>query len=475
MICRHLVGATLDEEGLNTLRGKLRVKDDECRRYQARVAREKQLELVKQRDNEMKQEESNETDDSSKKMKGAKKKSVRFGTSSDDNAKNEDDARKETIDLIAIDDSDDEANGSGECSSSSLLSSGKRRADDDMEVPTKKKKSVNFSDDTSNTAQQQNGNGSKLADPTEERDRLRTQLKEAENLEIKAVELRRKMFGSRIVSRTDVGDLGKDVKSLKRVFPCGGVMAAIVDDREDVWANAKNNVTGRPGEPPDNLLLVKPYHWKPFSGYADVNNASGQDLSTRDNAKESGDHDDADDDQMLLWTADVLRRLHERYYSTSSSVEKSVPDLLRAMRRETLRRHPSAKLVFSGLIPIHKQNKQNQIRPPIVRYAEELGAEVLPDVARGVTHIVAARDGSEKIRRARKECPGCYVVHTAWLMECYWSITRRDESHHHMGPLPKQLTKPPLLLHGHDEMSDVDEMEEEDDFAAALENDMMNS
>jgi RNA polymerase II subunit A-like phosphatase len=485
MICRHLVGAALDEEGLNTLRGKLRVKDDECRRYQARVAREKQLELAKQRDKEKELEESNKTDNSSKETKGVKKKSVRFGTtSSDDNSKNEDEARKETIDLIAIDDSDDDANDSGEHSSSSLLSSGKRRAGDDMQVPPKKKKSVNFgnlppsddpsSNDASNT-QQQNCSGSKLVDPTEERDRLRTQLKEAENLEIKAVELRRRMFGSRIVSRTDVGDLGKDVKSLKRVFPCGGVMAAIVDDREDVWANAKNNVTGRPGEPPDNLLLVKPYHWKPFSGYADVNNASGQDLSTRDNAKESGDHDDADDDQMLLWTADVLRRLHERYYSTSSSVEKSVPDLLRAMRRETLRRHPRAKLVFSGLIPIHKQNKQNQIRPPIVRYAEELGAEVLPDVARGVTHVVAARDGSEKIRRARKECPSCYVVHTAWLMECYWSITRRDESPHHMGPLPKQSTKPPLLLHGHDEESDVDEMEEEDDFAAALENDMMNS
>ena len=46
----------------------------------------------------------------------------------------------------------------------------------------------------------------------------------AEKLEIEALELRRKMFGSRIVSRTDVGDLGIGVKSLNRVFPCGGVM-----------------------------------------------------------------------------------------------------------------------------------------------------------------------------------------------------------------------------------------------------------
>ena len=60
------------------------------------------------------------------------------------------------------------------------------------------------------------------------------------------------MFGSRIVSRSDVGDLGANVKSLKRVFPDGGRMSVILDDREDVWANAKDNdrlfTGGRKGE-----------------------------------------------------------------------------------------------------------------------------------------------------------------------------------------------------------------------------------
>lgn len=472
MICRHLVGATLDEEGLNTLRGKLREKDDECRRYQNFVARQKQLELANERSKAMDSDKAN--------SKGATK-AVKF-----DHSKEEDEARKETIDLIMIDDSDDDGND-GERSSSIKRSAGNINND----IPRKKKKSVNFGSlpapdpplmEAAATAKV----GSKMDDPTEERDRLRVLLDDAEKLEVKAVQLRRKLFGSRIVSRTDVGDLGKDVKSLKRVFPCGGVMAAILDDREDVWANAKNNDTGRPGEPPDNLLLVKPYHWKPFQGYADVNNASGQDLSESDGKKQDGKSDGNDDDQMLLWTADILRRLHERYYSAPASVEKSVPDLLRSMRRETLRRHPSVKVVLSGLIPIHKQNKQSHIRPPIVRYAEELGAEVLPDVTQGVTHVVAARDGSSKIHRARKEHPGCYIVHTAWLMECYWSISRRDEIAHHMGALPKQPTQPllppstavttkkdGLLLGSGDEESDFDEVED-DDFAAALENDMMN-
>ncbi len=471
MICRHLVGATLDEEGVNTLRGKLREKDDECKRYQNFIARQKQLELANERSEAVDSDQAN--------SKGAKK-AVKF-----DHSKEEDEARKETIDLIMINDSDDDKNDAEHTSSV------KRSAGNiNNEIPRKKKKSVNFGSLPATDPQPMKSSaassaatakeGSKMNDPTEERDRLRILLDDAEKLEIKAVQLRRKLFGSRIVSRTDVGDLGKDVKSLKRVFPCGGVMAAILDDREDVWANAKNNVTGRPGEPPDNLLLVKPYHWKPFQGYADVNNASGQDLSESGGKKQDGKSDGKDDDQMLLWTADILRRLHERYYSAPASVEKSVPDILRSMRRETLRRHPSVKVVLSGLIPIHKQNKQSHVRPPIVRYAEELGAEVLSDVAQGVTHIVAARDGSSKIHRARKEHPGCYIVHTAWLMESYWSITRRDEISHHMGPLPQQLPtstaattkKDGLLLGSGDEESDFDEVD--DDFAAALENDMMN-
>ena len=279
--------------------------------------------------------------------------------------------------------------------------------------------------------------------------------------------------------------------------------AAILDDREDVWANAKNNVTGRPGEPPDNLLLVKPYHWKPFIGYADVNNASGQDLSKSDDAEHppSAKVDDKEDDSQLLWTADILRRLHERYYSSTLSKEErerlTVPSLLQLMRRETFLRHPQVKVVFSGLIPINKQNRQTQVRPPVVRYAEELGAEVLSGITSEVTHVVAARDRSEKIRQARKAVPGCIIVHTSWLMECYWSINRRDVRPHHMGPMPTQLTKPRsaeqnaatdshsrgkspkdgtlLLLGGEEEESDEDESEDEDedDFAADLEKEMM--
>eukprot|EP01082_Thalassiosira_pseudonana_P007970 g6729.t1 g6729 contig23:1104868-1108098(-) len=531
MICRHLAGATLDEEGLETLRRRVREKDEECRRYRdqkAKLGRRKQLELAKNRDMGMDielaleiEKENGEGDESA-----PEKRTVSFEGGNDESSSAK--VAKTTTFALPTKNSTTEAtenvaeaSASGEESElaqkvdgSLKVSANKKEAttgpskrgsstgNGKMHIPRKKKR-VNTTgsllpliapptkpDTTKETSLEEEE--AKLHDPTDERDHLRRQLEEAEKLEIAAVELRRKLFGSRIVSRTDVGDLGTDVKSLKRVFPCGGVMAAIVDDREDVWANAKNNDTGRPGEPPDNLLLVQPYHWKPFSGYRDVNNASGQDLSKSDDDKSSSEEEHADKEQdvQLLWTADILKRLHERYYSPSISLEDrdklSVPSLLRSMRKETLLRFPQANIVFSGVIPIDKQKEERKVRVPLVRYAEELGARVLPDVTKGVTHVVARRDGSDKIHRARKEVPGCYIVQPSWLMECYWSITRRDVAPYHMGPMPKrptQLSQRQNQLH----ISNVDsqnklllgdsdedkESDDDDDFAADLESEMM--
>ena len=227
-------------------------------------------------------------------------------------------------------------------------------------------------------------------------------------------------------------------------------MAAIIDDREDVWANANNNATGRPGEPPDNLLLIRPYHWKPFSGFADVNNEAGVDVTKaggeKDNRAESVE-DEEQQERQLLWMGDILRRVHERYYAATVSEEKrdsfSVPGILCDFRRNVLGSPPFCRVVLSGLVPLHKQNQMATgatARPSIVRYVESLGARVMIDVNAGTTHVIAARDGTEKTLKARK-FPGCAVVRISWLMECWWSITRRElKPNHLIGPPPKAIS-----------------------------------
>eukprot|EP00978_Attheya_sp_CCMP212_P009332 scaffold22035_cov57-Attheya_sp.AAC.1 len=88
------------------------------------------------------------------------------------------------------------------------------------------------------------------------------------------------------------------------------------------------------------------------------------------------------------------------------------------MRREVLgsvEGKAAARLVFSGLIPIHKQQQSSdgpkKPRFSVIRYAEELGAIVQPNVNRKTTtsHVVAARDGTDKIKQAR-QTKGCNVV-----------------------------------------------------------------
>lgn len=309
------------------------------------------------------------------------------------------------------------------------------------------------------------------------------QLKVAEEREEEVQGIRKKIFGSRIISRTDVGDLGLNVKSLKRAFPCGGMMAVIVDDREDVWANAENNSTGRKGEPPDNLLFIRPYHWAPFLKYADVNNAAGEDLTQQMNGKDDENNDSLDEsgEQYLLWTADVLNRIHSKYYDPKINEEDrnelTVPSILKRMRSSIFSsENQSVKILLSGLVPIDKQVRNSsftsQPRPHVIRYAEEMGAKVVPDVTPDLTYVVAARDGTDKILRARK-IPGCAILSVAFLMDCYWKCMKLGIEKYIIGARPKPMddesavTRRSILLTGSDTSEDEDE-----DFVNAFEKEM---
>ena len=154
MICRHLVGTTLDEDGLNELRMKVKENEEECKSFDP---------------------------------------------------------------------------GHESKSSSLSLSSKRTSSEVELRIPKKLKGAEthwsNLQEFTKERHESMDDRRSASSvDPTKERFRLREDLEVAEMLEIKAFELRRKLFGSRIVSRSDVSDLGIDVKSLKRVFPCGGLM-----------------------------------------------------------------------------------------------------------------------------------------------------------------------------------------------------------------------------------------------------------
>ncbi|GKY93034.1 hypothetical protein MPSEU_000271700 [Mayamaea pseudoterrestris] len=342
--------------------------------------------------------------------------------------------------------------------------------DDGREAPKSKKRKVTFGEPAAEL---------KSDHATEDRlAELRAEITEAERMETLAQEMRQKIFGSRVVSRTDVGDLGRDVKCLKRIFPCGGAMAVVVDDREDVWARAQGVIfADRPGEPPDNLLLVRPYHWDTFDGFADVNNAAGVDLS---NFGDKQARHRSELDLQLLWTCNALVRLHEEYYNrVEAHQEATVPQILAEMRQRVL---SQAHIVLSGLVPLlHQQriDSDKQPRPAVVRYVESLGATHQTILDTSTTHVIASKDGTDKIISARR-LPGCFVVKPSWLMECVWSLTRRNEQAHLLGPPPTdrhvELQNQEIKGHrteaytGASSSSSSDE--EDDDLAAELAKEM---
>ena len=96
----------------------------------------------------------------------------------------------------------------------------------------------------------------------------------------------------------------------------------------------------------------------------------------------------------------------------------------------------------------------------------------------GVTLLIAAKDGTDKAIMARKT-KGCVLVKPAWLVECYWSLTRRDVKPHLMDPavVETQLRQEAIVESIVDDSNlGTDSSEsDDDDFAIEFENELMNS
>jgi RNA polymerase II subunit A-like phosphatase len=101
---------------------------------------------------------------------------------------------------------------------------------------------------------------------------------------------------------------------------------------------------------------------------------------------------------------------------------------------------------------------------------------MLDTVEYGVTHVVAASDGTDKAKAARKT-PGCVLVKPGWLMECYWSMTCRDVEPFLIGKgqgeIPEQSLQGVTKESNTDNSIDGSNESEDDDFAAEFEDELL--
>ncbi|ETV75614.1 hypothetical protein, variant 2 [Aphanomyces astaci] len=220
----------------------------------------------------------------------------------------------------------------------------------------------------------------------------------------------RKLFGGRIISRSDTPDIGH--KDLKFLFPsCDDSMIIILDDRIDVWR--KNY---------ENVFIIEAYHY--FNTRAEINNASGGGGGKGNLASVPKE------DTHLQKTYRVLQAAHSRFYQPGADEEaqirgqgRSVKRILYDLRHQVL---ADVHIVFSGVIRLD--------RPPQVDYLWKLalsfGAKpsmTMDDVP--ITHLIIdpRRLGSKKFMDAIA-MKHVLVVNPQWLVDSASEWQRQDEA-----------------------------------------------
>ena len=98
-----------------------------------------------------------------------------------------------------------------------------------------------------------------------------------------------------------------------------------------------------------------------------------------------------------------------------------VPDIKRIMPAMKVRILSSVVIVFSGVLPLGTDIQSADIST----WAKTFGATIREEVGRDVTHVIAARAGTAKVKRAMKR--GIKVVSTAWLFESMQQWRKLDE------------------------------------------------
>ncbi len=100
-----------------------------------------------------------------------------------------------------------------------------------------------------------------------------------------------------------------------------------------------------------------------------------------------------------------------------------VPDIKSVMPQMKNRVLSDVVIVFSGVLPLETDVQAADIS----LWAKTFGATIAEKVGRKVTHVVAARAGTSKVKQGIKR--GIWVVGTQWLIDCMtgWKRVKEDD------------------------------------------------
>ncbi|KAL5535724.1 FCP1 [Sanghuangporus sanghuang] len=143
------------------------------------------------------------------------------------------------------------------------------------------------------------------------------------------------------------------------------------------------------------------------------------------------------DDDELLRVGRLLDEVHARFFAAydnrlpgSNRQRKSVGEreipfdvkyIIPSIRKETFK---GVHVLFSGVIPTNIRMDHEMTE--IWRMARAFGATCHKDLTKEVTHVVAAKRGTQKVEKANSQ-PGIFVVWLQWFTDSVAQWKRQDE------------------------------------------------
>ncbi|KAL5495046.1 FCP1 [Sanghuangporus weigelae] len=143
------------------------------------------------------------------------------------------------------------------------------------------------------------------------------------------------------------------------------------------------------------------------------------------------------DDDELLRVGRVLDEVHARFFAAydnrlpennrqrKSVGEREVPYdvkyIIPSIRKDTFK---GVHILFSGVIPTNIRMDHEVTE--IWRMARAFGATCHKDLTKEVTHVVAAKRGTQKVEKAKSQ-PGIFIVWLQWFTDSIAQWKRQDE------------------------------------------------
>lgn len=154
-----------------------------------------------------------------------------------------------------------------------------------------------------------------------------------------------------------------------------------------------------------------------------------------------GDKIDEDADNYFSFLTNILTRIHKRFYKLHDNYIRQncqelisehyhLPDLktiIPSMSKRVLR---GVNIIFSGVHPIREPLERSRLYQVALslgaRVQRRLVAKTKDNEDEATSHVVAARQGTSKVKEA-KRLQGIHVVNPGWLWRCAELWEKADE------------------------------------------------